>query len=299
MKKYLLVLPFLALVACSDDDKGGAAAIPGSDLPALTDEQKSRMAVVSQDINDVTAATLDKKKVVQGNADNKATLSEKAQTYTNTVDKFITSGECSLVETGVSPENAQNSEGNIDYKVEINSTDTKICPFTSVSSIKVQSNFVQSETSMVGSIKFSLDQKFDTIHDSELYKQVDVYAFDQTFNADMKVNGNAAGGTVTMAGSGTGNIYSKTEKLITSKLTFTVNGAGNDASNSVNMQIVIEFNFQDFKAVGVANMVAVNGGEAVPTFFINGKSATQEEFAKFFSPSMTEGVVSNSPLGQN
>lgn len=299
MKKHIVFLTFLFLAACSSDKDSGAAAIPGADLPPLTVEQQGRLAVLSQEVTDVSAALSAQQSKSTGQTDDQgSSVSSKSQLYKKAVEAGVDSGACKVSQTGAPKVDNEEMLQNINFKLEISDADGAVCPYYSFTRVDMSSQSKETGSSMDSSMSVDTESKFNAKETSDLYKDIDVYSMDQNFKATVKAGGNQSAIKVEMNGSGSSTLLSKTEQKVVNTSTLTVSGSGNETKYSMSVQLVTDYVLKDFRVVGVMKIFMDNNSEEpVMTYYINGKSVTAEEFAKYLSPALLENILASTPMG--
>lgn len=331
MKKIILLLSVLGLAACSSGG-GGNGGLPGSDLPELTPDQKTRVVTVSSELNDINDAASSQggAKPAAINNDNfqplsRATataknsgLSEKATQLKGKMDSAINLGQCAVTtkpginnttdsgNSNLDPINSMSFEdtdmSNLDFEILITHSDSSNqCPIYFLSSF---SNVMDMQDgSPNSSNEMKMKMKFEVSESSEIYDDLDISAFN--FEMASKVSTtmqNETAAKIDITASGAGTLTSKTEGNV--GMTVAMTGGGivkgdpstGESNSAINMSFTVSINFPDFKVVGHMKSVGdLSGGDTGMNaeYFINGKSVTEEQFNEIFQGDFLANSSSN------
>lgn len=298
MKKYLLLLSLLSVIACSDDD-AQVQVIPGTGLPALTEEQKGRMAELSVEASDTIRASdfYEQANNVNGftfqTQSPKKKLSEKGQKYKAEIDKLISEQKCKSEKN----QNQSNGESSISISYSEKYIDSADCPFNSSISFAANGT-IQMKNSSSGSINMNItgQQNFIAKEGTDLYALNSVYGYQKDLTLAVTAGGNESSGNATVVGKEKMILKSKKEGNVVVNTSVNVALSGSQSTTSILADITLDYQLQDFKVVGFIRTAAVEqvGTQAEqpkPNYFINGQSVEEAEFLKYFSEDAIDGIM--------
>ena len=320
MKKIILSIAILSLTACSGGGGDSQPApksgpvIPGSELTALSAEQKARVLDLIREGSDVeeVATSKDVVKVELPRSETRSTevikeLSEKGKEFKSTLVDAVNFGRC---RGAIVPDpNDPNSDFNPQYpsyEFRLSHADnTKDCPVYFLRSLTTAPSDVGSTEDMnVLTIKrdHTIDFEVDPLKEVRYVLDIEKYTLGSTFVSVQKTPIPPKDGplpkefdiTVDYTGEGGGTIVSKTE----GRTTFEMKLSGNSVTNVkladdpndaklttvINLELTAQIEFQDgLKVIGYMTFNEIEGISTAEKYFINGVETDKVDFKNIFS----------------
>lgn len=301
MKTIILLFVLLGLAACDGGSGGGGLVggeggpIPGSELPQLTGEQKTRIMNVStemQDIETVTSSPGVTKTTLLREVKEEGRLSEKGQKFQKTMEDAVDFGRCQV--TGIpDPADPNYDPMNPNYEIRIVSAPNERCPIYYVTAFSTKQ---EQQSEQVFVVKSNQDMEFTVDPVLEVYRELDIKSYKMSSNMDV-ISTMLSETSAKVAGTGDakGAVESKKEGTISYsmglKMLVNYNFDKNTKSITGDMMnnITMTVSFKDFKAVGYIQMSGNFSGEQTEPeskYFINGSEVTEKEFSEIFNMDM-------------
>ena len=323
MKAFVLLFSFLVLGACSNGGGGGGnKAIPGSDLPELTETQKNRMVAVSTESQGISS-TLEKHSPESPNTNSNPGInfgrmagesdSISVQKFESDMDYAMSYGDCTT-EVISSKTNSNGSgsfedAGTFDFGFTIkNAKNSNACPIVYSSSTSATTTQGQSDISVSVDVK----EDFKISPDSVLFYEMDVLSYSNTVKTKTVMTPNQGNNSMKMSmtlgvdgliiSRSEGDIRANADIKMGGDISFNENTGASKTAMNITMTMRVEF--PDFKAVGHSrlkmNISSNSSGEMSQSisgnYYINGNEVSEEEFSELFdfaASAVTEGSESD------